>query len=112
MKWVYPLLLMLLMFPSLLASAENGHQKLNQGSAVVLNINHASADDFVTLPGIGPKLAAQIVAYREKHGPFLRVEDLLVHRGIGPKKWKMILPHLRVAPEPKASRERKTDSRD
>ena len=76
------------------------HQKANQAAAVVLDINQASADDFATLPGIGPKLAGQIVAYREKHGPFRRVEDLLVIRGIGPKKWKTIRPHLRVGAAP------------
>jgi competence protein ComEA len=98
MKWVNLPLVMVLLFPLLLTGDEAGHQKLNQASAVVLDINQASADDFATLPGIGPKLAGQIVAHRDKHGPFRRVEDLLIIRGIGPKKWKAIRPHLRVGP--------------
>ncbi len=61
-----------------------------------IDVNHASAEDFATLPGIGPELARRIVAHREKHGPFRRVEDLLVIRGIGRKKWKAIRPFLRV----------------
>jgi competence ComEA-like helix-hairpin-helix protein len=62
----------------------------------VVSINQASADDFAKLPGIGPELARRIVTYREKHGPFRRVEDLLVIRGIGHKKWKAIRPYLKV----------------
>ncbi|MBZ5516957.1 MAG: helix-hairpin-helix domain-containing protein [Acidobacteriia bacterium] len=64
--------------------------------AMVLDINRATAQDFAQLPEIGPKLAQRIVAYREKHGPFRRVEDVLVIRGIGPKKWRKIRPYLRV----------------
>lgn len=62
----------------------------------VLDINQASAKDFEGLPGIGPKLAGRIVAYREKHGPFRRVEDLLAVRGLGDGKWKAIRPYLRL----------------
>ena len=52
--------------------------------------------NVATLPGIGPELGRRIVAFREKHGPFRRVEDLLVIRGIGQKKWKAIRPLVRV----------------
>jgi len=68
---------------------------------IVLDINQASAEDFAKLPGIGPKLAARIVAFRQKHGPFRRVEDLLAIRGIGHKKWKKIRPYLGVGSEAK-----------
>ena len=65
----------------------------------VIDINQATAEDFQKLPGIGPGLAGRIVAYRKKHGPFRRVEDLLVVRGIGHKKWKAIRPYLKVGGE-------------
>ena len=61
-----------------------------------IDINKATANDLQKLPGIGPSLAKQIVAYREKHGPFRRVEDLMAIRGIGFKKWKQIRPYVRV----------------
>lgn len=38
----------------------------------------------MTLPGIGPALAAAIIADREQNGPFLTPEDLIRVRGIGP----------------------------
>jgi competence ComEA-like helix-hairpin-helix protein len=74
-----------------------------EAPATAIDINQATVEDFSNLPGIGPKLARRIVAFREKHGPFRRVEDLLAIRGIGHKKWKKIRPHLKV--ESKAKKE-------
>jgi competence protein ComEA len=71
--------------------------KATRSQAETIDVNKATADDFQKLPGIGPSLAKQIVAYREKHGPFRRVEDLMAIKGIGFKKWKKIEPHVRVA---------------
>lgn len=50
-----------------------------------LNLNEASAKELETLPGIGPALAARIVAYREEHGPFESIDDLVRVLGIGAK---------------------------
>ncbi len=71
-------------------------ERPDKSAAVAIDINKATADDFAKLPGIGPALAKQIVAYREKHGPFRRVEDLMALKGIGFKKWKAIKPYVRV----------------
>ena len=51
-----------------------------------LDINAASAEELAALPGIGEVLAGRIVAYREEHGPFAAVEDLMKVSGIGEKK--------------------------
>jgi competence protein ComEA len=64
--------------------------------AMAIDINKATVNDLQKLPGIGPGLAKQIVAYREKNGPFRRVEDLMAIKGIGFKKWKAIRPLVRV----------------
>jgi competence protein ComEA len=68
------------------------------GSAVpqLININLASVVELEQLPGVGPATAKAIVAYREKNGAFLKVEDLLKVRGIGPAKLSEILPRARV----------------
>jgi len=50
---------------------------------VKVNLNTAGAAELETLPGIGPSYARRIVEYREKNGPFKRVEDLLNVQGIG-----------------------------
>jgi competence ComEA-like helix-hairpin-helix protein len=49
-----------------------------------IDINHASAVELTELPGIGPALAARIVAYRAERGPFRAVDDLVAVKGIGP----------------------------
>ena len=54
-------------------------------SALPVNINTAAAEELDVLPGIGPALAGRIIAYREEHGPFTVVEDLLEVSGIGEK---------------------------
>lgn len=65
-----------------------------------LNINAASAEALQSLPGIGPALAARIVADREARGPFRTPEDLLRVPGIGPKRWEQIRPLVHLAEEP------------
>lgn len=59
-----------------------------------LSLNAATAVQLEALPGIGPVLAQNIVTYREAHGPFARIEDLLRVPGIGPSKLAQIEPYL------------------
>ncbi len=61
-----------------------------------IHINVASADELESLPGIGPVLAKRIIEYRETHGPFQRVEDLLNVSGIGEKRLEQIRPYIAV----------------
>jgi competence protein ComEA len=61
-----------------------------------VNLNTAQAADLETLPGIGPSIAQRIVEYRNKHGGFRRVEDLLEVPGIGPKKFEELKDHVTV----------------
>jgi competence protein ComEA len=48
-----------------------------------LNVNTATVEELESLPGIGASRAAAIVEYRNTHGPFQRVEDLVEVSGIG-----------------------------
>ncbi|MCR5347663.1 MAG: ComEA family DNA-binding protein [Fretibacterium sp.] len=66
-----------------------GLQASGSGSAhsrVRIDINHAPESDLVRLRGIGPTLARRIVEYRQQHGPFRSVEELVQVRGIGAAK--------------------------
>jgi competence protein ComEA len=67
-------------------------------SNVVVNINTASAAEFTALPGIGEKTAARIIEYRQKNGPFKKIEELMNVRGIGEKNFLKLKPQLAVAP--------------
>ncbi|HCP31875.1 TPA: hypothetical protein DIT45_01270 [Candidatus Acetothermia bacterium] len=51
----------------------------------MVNLNTASAEELTSLRGIGEVLAARIVAYREEHGPFQTLDDLMQVSGIGSK---------------------------
>ena len=61
-----------------------------------ISLNRASAKELESLDGIGPVLAARIVAYRKVNGPFLTVEDLLKVSGIGTAKYGQFKEKLRV----------------
>jgi competence protein ComEA len=51
-----------------------------------VNLNTADAATLDTLPGVGPATAANILAWREEHGRFESVDDLLDVGGIGEAK--------------------------
>jgi len=63
-----------------------------------VNINTASVAELDALPGIGAKTAALIVEYRQKNGPFKKVEELMNVRGIGEKNFLKLKPQLTVSP--------------
>lgn len=55
-------------------------QALEEASAVstdgLVNINMATVEDLMTLPGIGESKANDIISYRESNGAFTQIEDL------------------------------------
>jgi comEA protein len=59
-----------------------------------LDLNAAAEAELVRLPGIGPVMAKRIVEYRQKHGPFKRLEDLRKVKGIGAKTYAKLAPLL------------------
>jgi competence ComEA-like helix-hairpin-helix protein len=63
---------------------------------VAININTASADELTRIPHIGDKLAAKIIEHRKVHGPFRRVEHLMLIQGISDKRFRKLRPLVRV----------------
>ena len=68
-------------------------------SRKAIDINTASVAELERLPGIGPELAARVVAHREDHGAFTSIHGLEAVTGIGPATVKAIQAHL-AAEEP------------
>jgi competence protein ComEA len=64
-----------------------------------LNLNTANVDQLMMLPGIGPSKAERVVAWRGKHGPFKRVQDLRKVKGFGYRTLKKLEPNLDVKGE-------------
>jgi competence ComEA-like helix-hairpin-helix protein len=65
-------------------------------AAAPIDINTASVSDFEALSGIGPVLAARIVGFREKHGGFVKVQDLLLVYGVKDTLLRALGPYLRL----------------
>lgn len=61
-----------------------------------VDINSATIEDFMRLPGIGPKTAMGIVAHRQEHGKFQRLEDLTQVKGIGEKTFERLKPFIKI----------------
>jgi competence protein ComEA len=66
--------------------------------AVVVNLNTATAAELEQLPGIGAKVAARIVDYRTKKGPFKKIEELMNVQGVGEKSFLKLRAQLTVSP--------------
>ena len=60
-----------------------------------IDLNSAPVERLESLPGVGPKLAKEMIAYRERGGVFHRAEDLLQVKGIGPNRLHRLEPYLR-----------------
>ncbi|GLI34466.1 ComEA family DNA-binding protein [Desulforhabdus amnigena] len=114
-KSIVPLILLLMVavlcctFPvvSSASSTEGGTQAkqeepaaakpaVEDASQAKVNINTANAAELEKLPGIGPKIAEQIVQHRDANGPFKTVEDLKSVKGVGDKKFEAIKAKIAV----------------
>ncbi len=90
-----------LLLPAALVGATHAKK---QPLAKPLDLNAATIEQLEQLPGIGPTTAKAIVRFRERSGPFRRVEDLLAIRGITKKRLEKLRPYVTVvasAPRPK-----------
>ncbi len=65
-------------------------------NSVGVDANTASPALLTHVAGIGPKLAASIVAWRDANGPFKSREDLKKVSGLGPKAYEQAAGFLRI----------------
>jgi len=68
----------------------------NASDEAQVNLNTATVEQLVELPGIGEAVAARIVAYREANGSFGKIEELMNVRGIGEKTFLRLRPLIFV----------------
>lgn len=62
-----------------------------------VDINTASKEELMTVPSIGPVLAERIVAYREKHGDFKAIDEMINVKGIGRVTLIKIKTYLKIS---------------
>ncbi len=72
-----------------------------------IDLNSATGHDFEGLPGVGPKLAERILAYRRSIGAFRSLDELQAVKGIGSKTFERIRPLVTVTSDPGLSDRRK-----
>ncbi|MCU0453171.1 MAG: ComEA family DNA-binding protein [Bacteroidetes bacterium] len=65
-------------------------------TTAAVNLNTASKERLMSLPGIGPATAERIMLERDDGGPFRTVDDLRRVRGIGTKRIEQLRPLVTV----------------
>ena len=78
----------------LLAAAAAAEKKPPPSAPI--NVNTATIAELKALPGLGDVMAKDIVSYRRKNGPFRRVEELLIIKGISKKRLESWKPYLKT----------------
>jgi competence protein ComEA len=73
------------------AASDSAQMKMQK-----VNLNTATADQLVTLPGVGKKKAAAIIEYRKINGKFKSIQDLAEVKGIGEKMIEKLNGRLAV----------------
>lgn len=73
---------------------ENYVAKTENRKSWNIDINHADTSELIALPGIGSKLAARIVSFREKLGGFYSVEQIRETYGLSDTSFQKIRPFL------------------
>lgn len=71
-------------------------QDSTSSSSKIVNINTATLDELCQLQGIGPKIANDIIEYRENAGYFERIEDIQNVKGIGPGTFDKIKKFITI----------------
>ena len=82
--------------PKVITSTGRGKGSSKVKLSGPVNINTATASQLDALPGIGPVMAARIITYREKNGPFKSVEDLRKVSGMGASKFNALQNQIRI----------------
>ena len=88
------LALLLLAIGAFPASVDRTPSEKNSPQPV--DVNSASAAELQKLLGVGPATAGAIIHHRTRSGPFRRVEELLIIRGISRAKLRRLRSHVRL----------------
>nr|AUN36891.1 competence protein [uncultured bacterium] len=89
-------ILVLLIALALASCAEREGTNANAAARVTpslkhcVNLNSATAEELIGLPGVGEVMSRKIIEYRERNGPFRRPEEIIIIEGFSEKKYRAI----------------------
>lgn len=72
----------------------------SEETPAIIDLNLASQQELESLPGIGPSKASDIIAYRQKNGRFVTIEEIQNVPGIGAALFEKIRPYIIVTNSP------------
>lgn len=71
-------------------SADPIHETRGKPARPTVNLNTATAQELIQLPGIGEVMAKRIIDYRERHGRFRRPEEIIIIEGFSERRYRAI----------------------
>ncbi len=83
--------------PSLVVRSDAEESTAEDDTATAkVNINAASKQELMTLPGIGEVMSDRIIAFRTDIGPFHSIGDLRKVKGISKRKLEQLAPFITI----------------
>lgn len=82
--------------PPVVTSSSKASGKRGKSSTAIVNINSATAAQLEALAGVGPVMAAKIIAYRTAHGKFTAIDEIAKVPGFGKAKFAIVKSQLRI----------------
>lgn len=74
-------------------ASDKGGQSLQAGIEPhdpCVDLNAATGEELMRLPGIGEVMSRKIIEYRERHGPFRRPEEIIIIEGFSERKYRAL----------------------
>jgi len=82
--------------PALETDKAGGRAAWGEGEYRKLDLNTATLEELMLLPGLGPKKAGAVIAWRKEHGRFESVDALDKVKGIGKVTLERLAPYVCV----------------
>lgn len=83
--------------PSLVVDSNAEESTAEDDTVIVkVNVNVATKQELMTLPGIGEVMSDRIIAYRTDVGPFQSIGDLKKVKGISKRKLEQLVPFISI----------------